>query len=341
MKNSKIPIRARLAEAILTSVGEDYYEIIFHALGARCQFIYQAEDYAAAEAFRDAAFDWLSDFEARFSRFLPDSDLSAINAAAGRDWVDVDKQCEVLLDLCQHCHFLTNGAFDATSLPLTLLWDWKRKHDVLPTAAEIAQAQAVIGWSRVQRAPGRLFLPEKGMMLDFGGVGKEFAVDYLKELGASLGVQNLLVDLGGDIAVSGDSPEGDGWYVRIEDPHDPATFFCGVRLRSGSAVATSGNYRRCFEFGGRIYGHILDCRTGWPVENGTRSVTVIAPRCVLAGMLSTSAMVIGGSGAIATLERTVGVEGCLWHQGDLYETRGFRRAVLAKELLVGHGDHAR
>jgi FAD:protein FMN transferase len=336
MNNSRDLIRARLGEATLTGVGEDYYEIIFRALGARCQLIYEAPDYAAAGAFRDAAFDWLSDFEACFSRFLPNSDLSAINAVAGRHWVNVDRQCEVLLDLCQHCHFLTNGAFDATSLPLTLLWDWKRKHDALPTAAEIADAQSVIGWSRIQRAPGRLFLPVEGMMLDFGGVGKEFAVDCLKELGANLGLHNLLVDLGGDIAVAGESPEGDGWYVRIEDPRDQATFFCGVRLRSGSAVATSGNYRRCFEFGGRSYGHILDCRTGWPVDNGTRAVTVIAPRCVLAGMLSTSAMVIGGSEAIATLERTVGVEGCLWHRGDLYETRGFRRAVLAKEMLVDH-----
>jgi thiamine biosynthesis lipoprotein len=334
MKTSKALIRARLAEGTLTRVGRDYYEIIFQALGARCQFIYEASNYATAEDFRDAAFDWLSDFEARFSRFLPASDLSAVNAAAGRNWVDVDRQCDVLLDLCQHCHFLTNGAFDATSLPLTCLWDWKQKHDALPTVAEIAQAQSVIGWSRVQRTPGRLFLPVEGMMLDFGGVGKEFAVDCLKELGANLGVQNLLIDLGGDIAVLGDSPEGDGWYVRIEDPRDPTTFFCGVRLRSGSAVATSGNYRRCFVFEGRTYGHILDCRTGWPVDNGTRAVTVIAPRCVLAGMLSTSAMVIGGSDAIATLERTVGVEGCLWHRDNLYETRGFRRAVLAKELLA-------
>ena len=203
MKKSRSLIRARLAEATLIGVGEDYYEIIFQALGARCQFIYQAEDYSAAEGFRDAAFDWLSEFEARFSRFLPDSDLSAINASAGRDWVEVDRQCEVLLDLCQHCHFLTNQAFDATSLPLTLLWDWKRQHDALPTAAEIAAAREVIGWPRIQRAPGRLFLPVEGMMLDFGGVGKEFAVDCLKELGAGLGLQNLLVDLGGDIAVLG------------------------------------------------------------------------------------------------------------------------------------------
>lgn len=327
-------LRARLAEAELRELAGGFYEILFHALGARCQLLYSADDEAAAEAYREAAFAWLSHFEARFSRFLPESELNAINAHAGKDWVAIDRECEVLLDLCEHCHFLTQGAFDATSLPLTLLWDWKRRHDALPSEAEIARAQAAMGWARVQRAPGRVFLPAEGMMLDFGGIGKEFAVDCLKELGVTMGLENLLVGLGGDIAVHGNAPEGDGWYIRIEDPRDPATFFCGLRLQSGASVATSGDYRRCFQFEGRSYGHILDCRTGWPVDTGTRSVTVIAPRCLLAGMLSTSAMVLGGSEAIAMLERTVGVSGCLWHHGELYETRGFRRAVLPKEALL-------
>jgi len=331
---SKTQLRARLSQAELREVGDGLFEVLFRALGAGCQLLYRAEDETQAEAYRDAAFDWLSHFEARFSRFLPDSDLNAINAAAGQNWVGIDRECEVLLDLCAHCHFLTNGAFDATSLPLTLLWDWKRRHEALPSPAEIARAQAAMGWSRVQRAPGRVFLPEEGMMLDFGGIGKEFAVDCLRELGIKMGLTDLLVDLGGDIAVHGDAPEGDGWYIRIEDPHDPTTFFCGLRLRSGASVATSGDYRRCFLFEGRTYGHILDCRTGWPVDTGTRSVTVIAPRCLLAGMLSTSAMVLGGSQAIAMLERTVGVSGCLWHHGELYETRGFRRAILPKEALL-------
>ena len=331
---SKAQLRARLAQAELREVAGGFYEILFRALGAQCQLLYRTDDEAAAEAYRDAAFDWLSGFEARFSRFLPDSDLNALNAAAGQDWVAIDRECEVLLDLCGHCHFLTGGAFDATSLPLTLLWDWKRKHDSLPSEADIANAQSLMGWSRVQRAPGRVFLPQEGMMLDFGGIGKEFAVDCLKELGVTMGLESLLVDLGGDIAVHGDAPEGDGWHVRIEDPHDPTTFFCGLRLRSGASVATSGDYRRCFQFEGRTYGHILDCRTGWPVDTGTRSVTVIAPRCIMAGMLSTSAMVVGGRDAITLLERTVGVSGCLWHHGELYETRGFRRAVLPKEMLL-------
>ncbi len=324
----ELPPKTHLQDAALIDRGSGYYEVFFFALGSRCQLFYGAETVEMAERFRRAASNWLEAFEARCSRFRPTSELSRINANAGVDWVEVDPQIEALLQLCDQCHFVTEGAFDATSLPLSLLWDWKRQHDSLPSAAEISRAQESVGWKRVQRRPGAVFLPEKGMMLDFGGVGKEFAVDCVKHLAIGMGIAQIMVDLGGDIAVQGDSPEGGGWYVGIEDPAKQDECFCGIRLRGGAAVATSGDYRRCFEYGGRTYGHILDCRTGWPVANGTRSATVIAPRCIAAGLFSTSAMILGGAQAIAMLERTIGVQGCLWCDGQLYETRGFRSSVL-------------
>jgi FAD:protein FMN transferase len=320
--------KTRLGQATLTDRGSGYYEVFFFALGARCQLFFGAPTADAAEAFRQAAAKWLGNFETRFSRFLPDSELNRINAQAGLGWIEIDRETEVLLDICNQCHFVTEGAFDATSLPLTRLWDWKHKHEALPTKEEIEKAMALVGWKRLQRAPGKLLIPDKGMELDFGGVGKEFAVDCVKQLAVGMGIEQVLVDLGGDIAVHGESPEGGGWYVGIEDPEQQGSCHIGLRLKPGAAVATSGDYRRCFEFQGMTYGHILDCRTGWPVRNGTRAVTVIAPRCLAAGLLSTSAMVIGGTAAIAMLERTVGVQGCLWCNGQLLETRGFRRSVL-------------
>jgi FAD:protein FMN transferase len=335
MRPAESAPKIRLADATLTDRGSGYYEVFFFALGSRCQLFYGAASPEEAEAFQEAAAQWLSTFESRYSRFLPDSELNRINAHAGLGWVEIDRQTEVLLDVCAQCHFMTEGAFDATSLPLTLLWDWKRKHDALPGDDEIASAMSRMGWKRIQRAPGRLLLPEKGMMLDFGGVGKEFAVDCVKQLAVGMGIEQILVDLGGDIAVHGESPEGGGWYVGIEDPEHPGSSHIGLRLKGGAAVATSGDYRRCFEFQGRTFGHILDCRTGRPVMNGTRAATVIAPRCIAAGLLSTSAMVIGGAEAITMLERTVGVEGCLWCDGQLFETRGFRRSILPAKQKAG------
>ncbi|MEO7932709.1 MAG: FAD:protein FMN transferase [Chthoniobacterales bacterium] len=324
-------INTPLAAAGITECADEFYEIDFYALGSQCQLIYEAENLAKAEAYHQAAGQWLGRFEARYSRFQPDSEVCRVNAMAGIRLVEIDAEFEMLLDLCEQCHFVTQGAFDATSLPLSLLWDWKRKRDSLPTEEEIAQARSLVGWLRVERSPGRIFLPQKGMMLDLGGVGKEFAVDCLRQLAVGMGITNIMVNLGGDIAVLGESYEAGAWYVGLEDPARPGETYCGLRLRSGTTVATSGDYRRRFEFEGRSYGHVLDCRSGWPVANGTKSATVIANRCTAAGLLSTSALVLGGQNAIAMLDRTQNVEGCLWCDGKLYETRGFRRSILPKD----------
>jgi FAD:protein FMN transferase len=325
---SRQTLRSRLANASLAELDDGFYEVIFLALGSECQLLFGAGNSEQAEAYRAAAFEWLIEFEARYSRFLPDSDLSRVNSNAGIGWVEISAEFELLLDLCGQFQFITQGAFDASSLPLSQLWDWKRQHDSLPSAQEIAAARALTGWSLLERTPGRLFLPKPGMLLDLGGIGKEFAVDALRQLAIKMGLSQVLVDLGGDIATHGSAPEGAGWAVGLEDPSKIGDCYCTIRLRNGAAVATSGDYRRCFELGSRTFGHILDCRTGWPVANGTRAATVIAPRCLQAGLLSTSAMVLGGTDAIAMLERTPSVEGCLWWNGQLLETRGFRRAAL-------------
>jgi len=318
----------KLSAAKLEDVDEGFWEVPFYALGSECELFFAANNRAHAQEYVDAAFSWLAAFEAKFSRFRPDSLISQINARAGIGWTDVDSETELLLELCDNAHFITKGAFDATSLPLSQLWDWKRRRDVLPNAAEIQAAKDLVGWKLLQRAPGRVFLPRKGMMLDFGGVGKELAVDCLTRVGEAHGIQHLMVDLGGDIAVRGEPPEGGGWYVGLEDPADINRCYVGIRLKDGAAIATSGDYRRCFQLDGLTFGHIVDSRTGWPVANGTRAASVIAPRCTMAGLLSTSAMVLGGQDAIGMLERNPGVQGCLWHKGLVHETRGFRRSIL-------------
>lgn len=326
------PVRQALASAPLLEVGPGFYSVHFFALGSPCQLFFGAKTQAKAESYRHAAAQWMIQFERRYSRFLPNSELSQINANAGGDWLPVDPLFETLLDLCGHSFFMTQGAFDATSLPLSLLWDWRRKRDSIPSPEEIKDAKQRVGWQRIQRTKGRLRIPEAGMQLDFGGIGKEFAVDALRQLAVACGIEQVLVDLGGDIAVHGDSPEGGGWYVELEDPTAPGNSYMALRLRPGGALATSGDYLRCFRFGNRTYGHILDSRTGWPVANGTRAVTVLAARCVTAGMFSTSAMILGAHLALEMLERSVDVQGCLWHDGKLLETRGFRKNLFSQAL---------
>ncbi len=328
MKAHEQMLRARYAEIAPEDAEDGFWQIGFTSLGSSCGLFFAAESLERALVYWTKASQWLAGFESRWSRYLPDSELALINGRAGGEWTETTAELEVLLDLCAHYHFSTRGVFDATSLPLSRLWDWRQEPPVPPEAATVSRVRELVGWDRVERGPGRVRLGRRGMELDFGGVGKEFAVDMLVGLASGCGITQAMVDLGGDISVLGEPAEGGTWDLGLEDPQDRRRSFCGIGLPGGAAVATSGDYRRRFESGGRTYGHIIDSRTGYPVAHGTRSCSVIASRCTTAGLLSTTAMVLGGQEAIALLDRTPDAEGCVWHQGRLYESRGFRRYKL-------------
>ncbi len=159
----------------------------FHALGTACRILFRQRDERTALTFAAEALTWLGEFEAKFSRFRETSLVSRINAAAGREWIATDADMERMLDLAEGVHNLSNGILDATMLPLLRVWDWKQVHTSLPSADEIKTALTLTGWSKVQRRPGAVLLPHAGMGLDFGGFGKEFAVDRLARMAMSRG----------------------------------------------------------------------------------------------------------------------------------------------------------
>lgn len=300
--------------------------VSFRALGTRCQITVSGGSAGVVSAFFDAAIHWVAAFEARYSRFLPESLVSRINASAGFSWVDVDAETDRLLSLCQELVFFTRGAFDPTALPLIQLWDWKSRPPRLPSDAAIEAAQARVGWRKVQRRPGAVFLPEEGMSLDLGGVGKEYAVDRVVQLAQSRGLVDVLVDFGQDVRGSGRPAAKPAWHVGLEDPAAPGSCWTGVAVRD-LAVATSGDYARCFEVEGRRYGHILDPRTGRPVDNGCRSVTVLAPSCTIAGALATTAFILGPEAGRRLIEDYFGAEGCLITDHTRHQTRRFHEYI--------------
>jgi len=285
-------------------------EVSFQALGSPCR-IWLGTPPAKATAASEAALRWVAEFETRYSRFIPTSLVNQINDAAGRQWVEIDPETERILALCQEMHFITRGTFDPTALPLIRLWDWKANPRVVPNDAAVDAARRLVGWRKVQRSPGKVFLPEPGMALDLGGMGKEYAVDQVTLLVAELGASSGLVDFGADVRVFGKPPEGKpAWHIGLEDPSRPGQCWTGLAVND-HAVATSGDYRRHFVAHGRRYGHILDIRTGRPVDNGIRAVSVVAPSCSLAGMLSTAAFVLGPQEGLRLLDATPGAAGCI------------------------------
>src|SRR5947208_2559520 len=161
------------------------------------------------------------------------------------------------------------------------------------------------------------------MGLDLGGMGKEFAVDRIGQLLAGAGVSGALVDFGADVRVVGLPADGRlGWHIGLDDPRQPGRCWCGLGLREG-AVATSGDYIRRFEINGRRYGHILDIRSGQPVDNSCRAVSVLAPSCTLAGMLSTAVFVLGPEEGLRLLEAQYGAAGAIITEHGVIASRHF------------------
>ena len=278
-------------------------------------------------SFERAVVAWVEAFEAKYSRFRPDSLLSRINAAAGQAWVEVDPEMEGLLTLCDTLYFMTQGVLDPTALPLMRLWDYQSASPRVPTTAEIAAAKALVGWKRVQRMPGKVYLPVAGMALDFGGFGKEYAVDFTAQIATDHGLAAALVDFGHDLRAVGKPPGRPAWHIGLEDPLQPGMPAGSIAI-VGKGVASSGDYLRRFVVNGKRYGHILDPRTGSPVANGCLQATVIAGSCLQAGVLSTTAFVLGVPKGVEFIQACLGAEGLLVTDRARAQTRGFFNYVV-------------
>ncbi len=251
-------------------------------------------DMARAQRAADAAIADVRRIEAKFSRYLADSVTTRINQAAGGKAVAIDTETAALLRYADHCFALSDGLFDITSGVLRRVWDFKRQPPQLPDDAALAATTPLVDWASVAWDGNSIRLPRTGMEIDFGGIGKEYAVDRAATICIEHGIRHGLVNLAGDVRVLGPQADGSPWRIGIVHPRRPGVTIAGLDLAAG-AVATSGDYERFFELDGRRYCHILNPRTGMPVTHW-QSVSVIAPLCVVAGSCSTIAMLLEGGG---------------------------------------------
>jgi thiamine biosynthesis lipoprotein len=263
-------------------------------MASPCEVLVDTEDERAALAALAAAREEALRIERKFSRYRDDNIVHAINHASGRSVV-VDDETAGLLDYAATCHEISDGRFDITSGVLRRVWTFDgREHAPDPTA--LAAALALVGWSRVSWRERTLTLPA-GMEIDLGGIGKEYAVDRASAQAAAATDAAVLVNFGGDLLARGPRRDGRPWLVGVEDPGAPGKNPLGRLELASGALATSGDARRHVLVRGRRLGHILDPRTGWPVEGAPRSVTVMAATCIEAGTLATLAILRGADAA--------------------------------------------
>ena len=278
---------------------EDYFVGRFVAMASPCELLVDTDDRASATALVRAAEREARRIEHKFSRYRTDSLVHEINHSDGQP-VRVDEETALLLDYAATCHEVSDGMFDITSGALRRVWKFDGG-DQVPSDAEVREALRHVGWHRVAWEDSTLTLPA-GMEIDLGGVGKEYAVDHAAVLLAAQTRDAFLVNFGGDLFASGARRGGRPWGVGLDDPERTGEAVLDHIEFARGGLATSGDARRFVRWKGKRLGHILDPRTGWPVEDAPRSVTVLDRTCLEAGSLSTMAY-LQGPGARAFLDQ--------------------------------------
>lgn len=264
----------------------ELFEFPFHAMGCPCELRFYADtkqiaEHAARECIAEA-----NRFESKYSRYLEDSVTTCINSAAGVGPIKIDQETRAILNYAHVCHEQSHGLFDITSGVLRNVWNSQRRS--LPRDSELQAILELVGWNKVELTDDTVYLPIRGMELDFGGVVKEYVADALTLMARSMAIEYGLVNLGGDISIVGPQVNGKPWPVGIVHPRVPDTAIAVIALSSG-AITTSGGYERYFDIGNQRYSHLINPKTGWPVE-GLLSVSVVADKAIVAGSISSIAM---------------------------------------------------
>ena len=268
----------------------------------------------------DAGFAEIKKLDTLLNYFSDESEISAINRAAGIMPVRVSDETLEIIEKMVDIAKATNGAFDSTIAPVIRRWKFSKDSSApsIPPREAIEQALRLVDYKKIKINSGvsEIYLEEKGMELDLGGIAKGYAADKAVDAIRGKGIKAALVAVAGDIRGFGLNLSGQGWKVGIRNPRPEAEserpwedIFAVLHLKD-RAISTSGDYQRFFIKDGKRYHHILDPETGFPADSGLISVSVIAPEGYLSDSLSTAVFVLGPEQGMTLLE-SMGLDGVL------------------------------
>jgi len=253
--------------------------------------------YDGESATLDDCIRHLATREQLWSKTIDTSDVARLNADGT---ATVNDETAVLLKTALEMKTLTDGAFDITTASLTDVWKAAQEANALPEEKVLTAALALVGGEVT--VDGREVTLPRGASIDLGGIAKGHIADELADLIRENGTTSAVIDLGGNIVAVGSRPDGKPFDIGIAHPQKENALAATVAV-TDMAVVTSGSYERGFTIGGRMYSHIIDPKTGHPVDNDLASVTVIAPKAATADALATACFVSGYDKAQMILSR--------------------------------------
>ena len=280
----------------------------FIMLGTVCRItIY---DKPTEEAF-SAAFSRIREIEQKMSLHSETSEIAKINAASGREAVQVSEETFRVIDKALQIAHLSEGAFDITIGPLVKAWGIGGDDARRPSDEELALLLPLIDYTMVEldHQARTVYLPKTGMALDLGGIAKGYAADEAARVLRSFGIERAIINLGGNVLTMGTKQDGSLWRIGIQDPESSRGEYAMIVQLDDTSLVTSGPYERFLLLDGEFYHHILDTKTGLPIDSDFTSVSIITKNSMLADALSTSVYALGLDKGMKLLNELDEVEG--------------------------------
>ena len=260
------------------------------ALGFYLDAVITISGYADKEIL-EGAVALCGEYEKVFSRTVEGSDVWRINHGEGcpvRVCGDTAELLTIALEVCEK----SGGALDITIAPASDLWDFKADEPEIPDSGELSSAAELVDYTKLKLEGDMVTLPA-GMAIDLGAVAKGYIADKAAEYLKEKGVESAILNLGGNVVALDSKPDGREWSIGIQDPEKENGKAGYSVMVADKSVVTSGIYQRGFDKDGVRYHHILDRATGWPVQNGLASVTIITGSSAMADAMSTACFVLG------------------------------------------------
>lgn len=257
----------------------------------------------------DTCFEIAARYEKLFSRTMEDSDVSRINQADG-EFVTVDPETITLIEYGLKYGKLSEGKFDITIGSLSDLWNISDNPGIVPDSQDIEKARETVDYRNLKIDGNQVALQQKGAKLDLGGIAKGYIADRMKDYLKEEGVTSATINLGGNVLTIGTKPDGSNYNIAVQKPFAKMNESLAALEISDQTVVSSGIYERYFKVEEKIYHHILDPKTGYPVENNLLGVTIICDQSVDGDGLSTSCFSLGlekGMELIESLDNTEAV----------------------------------
>ena len=255
----------------------------------------------------------------QMSTYLFDSEITQFNNHESTTSFTVSNDFSLVVERALHWSKLTDGAFDITIVPLLYLWGFgpgqaSELGDIFPEEHAVQKRRTHVGYEKLTTNKYYLQKKDPFIKIDLNAIAKGFGVDAVYSFLESIGLNNIMVEIGGEVRTKGENRKNEPWMIAVETPDlesaGSKTISWALPLES-KAMATSGDYRNYYEIDGIRYSHEIDPRTGYPAQTGVASATVVATNCMDADALATALIIMGAESGLQFIEKLDGVEAFL------------------------------